>query len=356
MVFTVYLKSDGTVWTLGANGFGQLGDGTTTNRSNPVQVKNADGTGLSEVVAISADYLHTVYLKSDGTGWAAGSNGYGQLGDGTTTNRSNPVQVTHADSTGLSEVIGISAAKDHTVYLKSDGTVRAAGYNSSGRLGDGTTMNRSNPVQVAAPTDFNEPFGAPKIKSVSVGDWHTLMLTTEGTVYGSGANGGQLPDGTTESRSIFKAIENTDGSILTGVRDAQAKWDQSVFLMEDGTALTAGGNWKGALGDGTMTAKSSLVQVQNSDGTAFSDIKSVALNCHSSHYLKSDGTVWSTGWNTDGRLGDGTTTDRTNPVQVVNADGSPFTDVAKMTTGSHHLLFIKSDGSLGRLAGVVMVF
>ena len=83
------------------------------------------------------------------------------------------------------------------------------------------------------------------------------MLTTEGTVYGSGANGGQLPDGTTESRSIFKAIENTDGSILMGVRDAQAK-DQSVFLMEDGTALTAGGNLKGALGDGTMTVSPAL--------------------------------------------------------------------------------------------------
>ena len=223
-------------------------------------------------MAISADYSHTVYLKSrDGTGWAAGSNGYGQLGDGTTTNRSNPVQVTHADSTGLSEVIGISAA-DHTVYLKSDGTVRAAGYNSSGRLGDGTTMNRSNPVQVLAlPISTNHLF--PRKSNRSVWGIGIPMLTTEGTVYGSGANGGQLPDGTTESRSIFKAIENTDGSILTGVQDAQAKWDQSVFLMEDGTALTAGGNWKGALGDGTMTAKSSLVQVQNSDGTAFSDIQ-----------------------------------------------------------------------------------
>ena len=197
-------------------------------------------------------------------------------------------------------MVGISGLY-HTVYLKSDGTVWAAGYNNAGQLGDGTTTQRTNPVQVAVPTDFKEPFGASKIKSVSVGDWHTLMLTAEGTVYGSGANGGQLADGTTESRSIFKAIENTDGSILAGVRDAQAKWDQSVFLMEDGTALTAGGNWKGALGDGTMTAKTSLVQVQDSDGTAFSDIKSVALNCHSSHYLKSDGTVWSTGWNTDGR-------------------------------------------------------
>ena len=193
-----------------------------------------------------------------------------------------------------------------------------------------------------------EGFCSPLIKSVSVGDWHTLMLTTalRSMEAGPTVDNCQMELRRADQFSRRLKIQ----TILTGVRDAQAKWDQSVFLMEDGTALTAGGNLKGALGDGTMTAKSSLVQVQNSDGTAFSDIKSVALNCHSSHYLKSDGTVWSTGWNTDGRLGDGTTTDRTNPVQVVNADGSPFTAVAKMTTGSHHVYSSNPMAPLGRLA------
>ena len=115
--------SDGTVWATGYNTNGQLGDGTTTDRTNPVQVTNGDGTELSGVIGISAGQYHTVYLKSDGTVWAAGKNTYGQLGDGTTTQRSNPVQVTNADGTGLSGVVGISASLTHTVYLKSDGTV-----------------------------------------------------------------------------------------------------------------------------------------------------------------------------------------------------------------------------------------
>ena len=98
----VYLKSDGTVWATGMNTSGQLGDGTTTQRNNPVQVKNADGSGLSGVVGITAGQNHTVYLKSDGTVWATGSNTSGQLGDGTQSQRTNPVQVKNADDTGLS--------------------------------------------------------------------------------------------------------------------------------------------------------------------------------------------------------------------------------------------------------------
>ena len=86
----MYLKSDGTVWAAGYNNSGQLGDGTTTQRTNPVKVTNADGTELSGVIGIAAGGSHTVYLKSDGTVWAVGSNGNGQLGEGTTTNRSNP--------------------------------------------------------------------------------------------------------------------------------------------------------------------------------------------------------------------------------------------------------------------------
>ncbi|MZG88400.1 RCC1 repeat-containing protein, partial [Staphylococcus aureus] len=84
---TIALKSDGTVWAWGYNGYGQLGDGSTTNRSTPVQV-----SGLTDVIAIAGGYYHTIALKSDGTVWAWGHNEGGQLGDGSTTNRSTPAQ------------------------------------------------------------------------------------------------------------------------------------------------------------------------------------------------------------------------------------------------------------------------
>ncbi|MDR1564769.1 MAG: hypothetical protein LBS74_07415 [Oscillospiraceae bacterium] len=85
---TIALMEDGTVWAWGQNDFGQLGDGTTTNRLSPVQV-----SGLSNVTTVSAGYNHNLALKSDGTVWAWGQNSYGQIGDGTTTSRRTPVQI-----------------------------------------------------------------------------------------------------------------------------------------------------------------------------------------------------------------------------------------------------------------------
>jgi alpha-tubulin suppressor-like RCC1 family protein len=84
----VAVKSDGTVWAWGRNQWGELGDGTTTSRSTPVQV-----AGLTAVVAVAAGQSHTLALRSDGTVWAWGGNGGGQLGDGTTLDRHTPVQV-----------------------------------------------------------------------------------------------------------------------------------------------------------------------------------------------------------------------------------------------------------------------
>lgn len=142
------LKEDGTVWAWGLNNVGQLGDGTTTNRATPVQV-----SGLSNIVAIAAGGYahsagviggHSLALRADGTVWAWGLNNYGQLGDGTTTNRSTPVQVS-----GLTDVVAIGAGGYHSVALKKDGTVWAWGYNGYGQLGDGTTTDRTTPVQVS---------------------------------------------------------------------------------------------------------------------------------------------------------------------------------------------------------------
>ena len=104
---STFLRSDGTVWATGANQDGQIGDGSTIDRSNPVQVINSDGTIFSGVKDISALNSHTVYLKNDGTVWAAGritmdSSVMAQVKD-----RSNPVEVIHSGS-ALSGIIGIS--------------------------------------------------------------------------------------------------------------------------------------------------------------------------------------------------------------------------------------------------------
>jgi alpha-tubulin suppressor-like RCC1 family protein len=125
------LRGDGTVWAWGSNNFGQLGNnGPTTLSTVPVQV-----TGLSGVAVLSAGGNHSMALKSDGTLWAWGFNNVGQLGDGTNIQRLAPVQVS-----GLSGVMSISAGEDHSLALQNNGTVWAWGQGGHGQLGDGQIL------------------------------------------------------------------------------------------------------------------------------------------------------------------------------------------------------------------------
>jgi alpha-tubulin suppressor-like RCC1 family protein len=130
--FSVALRADGTVWACGANANGQIGDGTTTQRTSFVQVG-----GLTGVTAISAGYQFCLALKSDGSVWAWGYNGYGQLGDGTTTQRNSPVQVV-----GLSGIVSIAAGGQH-----SGSRLR--------RLGLGVGVQRLWPTRVVRRKQFN---------------------------------------------------------------------------------------------------------------------------------------------------------------------------------------------------------
>jgi alpha-tubulin suppressor-like RCC1 family protein len=131
---SLFLKNDGTVWSLGDNFYGQLGDGTFTNRTSPVQI-----TSLSGIIAISAGIDYSLFLKNDGTVWACGNAEFGKLGDGSNSGFiTTPIQIT-----SLSGIVNIAAGFQHSLFLKNDGTVWACGKNLFGQLGDGTTGDKS---------------------------------------------------------------------------------------------------------------------------------------------------------------------------------------------------------------------
>ncbi len=183
---SIFLKSDGTVWACGANiyapllGGGMLGDGTQTNRTTPVKVH-----GLTNIVAISGGASFSLFLKNDGTVWSCGANYFGQLGSGgfALTSVTTPVQIN-----SLTGIRDIAAGFDHSLFLKNDGTVYAAGLNICGEMADGTTNNESIPKKISAISE---------VIAIDAGSDHFLYLKNDGTVWASGINGeGELGDGT----------------------------------------------------------------------------------------------------------------------------------------------------------------
>jgi alpha-tubulin suppressor-like RCC1 family protein len=183
---SLFLKNDGTVWGCGQNDVSQLGDGTTTQRNSPVQA-----VGLAGITAIAVGERHSLFLKNDGNVWACGLNDAGQLGDGTTVNKTIPVQVN-----ALTGIVAVAGAEQgsFSLFVKNNGTVWSCGKNDAGQLGDGTTTDRSTPVMVS---------GLSGIISANGGGTHSLFVKNDGTVWSCGYNySGQLGDSSNVNRSI----------------------------------------------------------------------------------------------------------------------------------------------------------
>jgi alpha-tubulin suppressor-like RCC1 family protein len=305
------LKDDGSVWSWGFNNYGQLGDGTTTDKNIPVQVSD-----LSHVTMVTAGRDHSLALKDNGTVWAWGHNEYGKLGDGTAINRSTPVQVS-----GLSNVTMISTGYYHSLVLKDDGSVWAWGNNYYGQLGDGTTTNRNSPVKVFS-----------GVIRIFTGYYHSMALKNDGSVWTWGYNNyGQLGDGTTTDKS--SPVQVTGLSHVTRI---SAAYSYSMALKDDGSVWAWGYNNYGQLGDGTTTNKSSPVQV-----SGLSHVTRISAGYYYSLALKDDGSLWAWGKNNYGQLGYRTAPNRSTPVQMFE-----ISHVSLIAAGKAHILVIKDDGSI----------
>lgn len=409
---SVALKSDGTVWAWGRNDVGQLGDNTTTDRPVPVQVQGNDLNGTSPVTSISAGRDHNIALRGDKTVWAWGLNRTGQLGDNSTTNRSLPVRVT---GPGFIErfPLAVAGGADHSMALMTDGTVWTWGSNAFGQLGNGTRTSSSVPVQVSnlsgvsaiasggnhslviksdgtvrewgegvvLPAQMSGVAGALAISggasfslvvtrpvagpqrawgrnhagqhgtnsttdspapvpvvnldgaiAVTAGERHSLALRGDGTVWAWGANGaGQLGNNTSLDSSIPGPVNN-----LTGVKAIAAGQNHSLALKNDGTVW--GWGISGAPGWlGTGPSNNNMPQ----QVSGLSGVTAIAAGLNHSLAVRSDGTAWAWGRNDFGQLGDISTDARTAPVQVTGLSG-----VSALAGGWYHSAALLSDGTV----------
>lgn len=311
--FNLALKNDGTLWAWGKNDLGQLGDGTLTNKTSPIQI------GSEKWISIAAGQDHSLAVKADGTLWTWGNNDMGQLGIGNPTfpyYKTTPVQIGTATNWVM-----VAAGYGHSLGLKSDGTLWGWGLNQYYQMGDGTTTFRNTPGQIGAATNW---------AFINSGVFHNLGIKSDGTLWAWGYNSyGQVGNGTTASVTVPTQI-----STATDWASVDAGSYHSVGLKNDGTLWGWGDNDHGQLGDGTRNIYRVPTQ------TSTDNWVSVTAGFYSSLGIKGDGSLWGWGKNDVGQLGNGSTAIRANPTQIGNAN-----NWAHLTAGYNCSFGIQTDGS-----------
>ena len=305
----LFLKDDGTVWTMGDNEYGALGTGNNETNPNIVQVN-----GLSNITAISSGGIHNMALKNDGTVWVWGSNLYGQLGTGTTSwGEFTPIQVK-----GLSGVKVISGGYMGSVAVTDD-AIWTWGLNEYGQLGDSTNETRLAPTRIL----LNN------ITNVDAGKFgHAIALKSDGTVWTWGDNSyGQLGD---ENSSLISGVLSISivrdrykpGKVsgLSNVSAVTTGCFNSIAVKKDGTVWIWGENQAGRFGNGLSFGADSSKPVIV---PGLANITAIAAGYSHILALSDDGTVWVWGNNRNGEIGNGGTSKVfTRPVIVISGEST----------------------------------
>ncbi len=345
----VGLKYDGTIWAWGLNNNGQLGNGTTTNSSTPVQV----GTD-NDWDVISAGGKASYAIKKNGTLWAWGENIYGQLGNGNPTPQLTPIQV--GIDNGWTDV---SAGFEHVIAIK-NGELFGWGRNHVGQIGQSNLTNFTTPVKYGNSNWW---------KKIATGLYHSFAINENQRLYASGFNAnGQLGIGSINNASLFVQVTNatTWREIACGSYHSLAMRNENVGLgwgwglnnwtqignngsnanaptnytypnnvslidkmaageshslfITDGQLLVRGRNTEGQLGISNNTQQTSWVVAGNNWSV-------IAAGQNMSAGINRNGELFTWGQNTFGQLGIGSTTNANSPQAV----GCPTTTLSSTT-------------------------
>jgi alpha-tubulin suppressor-like RCC1 family protein len=327
---TVFACPDGSVWGVGVNENGSLGDGTRMGRLGAVRMQSAT-IPLAGAVDVACGNDHTAVLKADGTVWTAGLNSSGQLGNGNTTSQFRAVQV--LTSAGpLTGVRAIAAGSSHTLALTKSGEVWSWGLNTSGQLGTGNTTNQNRAVKVAS---------LPAVAAVSAGDQFSYAVAIDGTVWAFGDNShGQLGNNSTVAISSTPVRVRTASGNLSAICEAAGGAAHGAFLSLNGTVWTAGLNSSGQLSTGTTTSSRVAQQALRLAGP-LGGVSQVACSDNTTFFLLTSGKVLAAGDNTSGQVGDGTRASRSAAVLVSGLDGVSF-----LSAGADRCFAVITDGSI----------
>ena len=306
---SVFVKSDGSLWTMGRV------NGLLNNDTNLPQRVIASG-----VKAAAAGAGYNLVLKNDGSLWSVGANSSGQLGEGHTVNYTNQLQPV---ATG---VIAVSAKYNHSLFIKSDGSLWGMGANAYDKLGDNTGLLKTNlPILIVSHGVF----------AVAEGQDFSLFVKDDGSLWAMGNNSqGELGDA--DSGNTYPGYTNQPEKIVgSGVIAVATGDDFSLFLKKDGSLWAMGDNYPGCLGTGGTYWFTNRPQLVVADG-----VKAIAAGGFHSLFIKNDGSLWGMGSSAHGELGLGDCNFTNSPQMIVPRD------VTNVVAGLAHTLFLKRDGSL----------
>ncbi len=289
--FSLAIQTNGTLWSWGANQFGQLGIGSTTLQRVPVRV----GTD-SNWFQVEGGATHTLALKRDGSLWSWGANTAGQLGTGDSNSTTVPLRVG-----GDSAWVEIRAGGFFSLARRADGTIWAWGSNTNGQLGLGTNANQRSPTMIGTDSDW---------AGISAGVSHALAVKTNGTLWAWGLNmSGQLGNGTIEATNR-PAQSGTEG----GWSLVEAGSFHSFAIRTNGALFAWGANWFGQLGNGQigMTFTNDADQLSPTPIATNETWRAIDASTHSLG-MTTDGRVFAWGWNSHGQVGNGNTNNQVTP-------------------------------------------
>ena len=264
------------------------------------------------------DHKAIAVIKKDNTLWMWGSNKYGQLGDGTMTDCSEPTQI-------MEDVKSVAVGKDHCAALKTDGTLWTWGCNSAGQLGNGN-QNADLAAAELKPVQIMED-----VKAVCIGNACSAAIKTDNSLWMWGSNTcgrlGQSGKDISIPVEVMKDVESVSFGAL-----------HSAAIKTDGSLWTWGDNSRGQLGNGTMTDSSVPVRIMNK-------VKSVSLGATHSAAIKTDGSLWIWGPSDYGQLGDGQEIEE-GKVRIITRPTQILDGVKKVTLGATSSAAVKTDNSL----------
>ncbi len=326
---SLFLKSGGSLWAMGDNGDGQLGDGNYSTQYPFYGTNRPELIVASNVTAIAAGEYHSLFLESNSSLWAMGYNYQGQLGDGTYSTTNQPELIV------ASNVTAIAAGGYHSLFLKGDGSLWTMGDNTHGQSGDGTFG-----VAPYYGTGQPELIVASNVTTIAAGFFHSLFLESDGSLWAMGENNyGQLGDGTYLTNHPYSGTNRPELIVASNVTAIAAGGAHSLFLKGGGSLWAMGWNAYGQLGDGTTN------NVNAPELIVASNVTAIAAGYGFSLFLKGDGSLWAMGDNRNGQLGDGRFGSApyygTNRPEPIVAGG-----VTAIAAGEYHSLFLKDDDSL----------